>query len=194
MAQRTEGERALLDQFSVYIGEIFDHGDAHCGTSLADLIVLQAFDLVDAASLLADNEFGAEIAAELCRKALRWRKLGFEITKFLDAETADERAALPSLENARYQAELRAKLRQATAAPDPEARSRAQVIGDLRAILDAARSNAQTVWANARQACAEDATPGDRVGTLHLVDDFAFKTAEDLEVARGYINELEVAS
>jgi len=109
-AQPTEGERELVEQFRAYLEEIFQHDDLNVGATLVDRVTRVSFDLVEASGILADSEFGGELAGYLCRRACDWRRMAIELTKFLDTTTAEERSELSTLKSAQYSKELRAQL------------------------------------------------------------------------------------
>ncbi len=100
-AEPTDGERVLLEQFHFYLEELFDHDSSHSDATLADLMILHAFDDVDAAGMLADTEFGGERAGYLCRRASLLRHLSMELTEFFAASSPAEREALPTIQSAR---------------------------------------------------------------------------------------------
>lgn len=85
---------------------LFEHGDAYANATLADRMLLHAFDDVHAAGLLADTDFGAGPAGEFCRRACDLRRLSREFTEFFEASGQAEREALPTIERARRLAEL----------------------------------------------------------------------------------------
>jgi hypothetical protein len=122
-AELPEGERVLLEMFRFYLEEIFDHDASHSDATFADLMILHAFDDVDAAGLLADSEFGGERAGYLCRRASLLHNLSRELTEFFAASSAAEREALPTIRSAR----------QAQAQREELEREHPELYGKLRA-------------------------------------------------------------
>lgn len=86
--------------------ELFEHGGAYANATLAERMTLHAFDDVSAAGLLADTEFGAGPAGEMCRRACDLRRMSLELTEFFEASGQAEREALPTIQRARRLAEL----------------------------------------------------------------------------------------
>ena len=103
---RPEGERVLLWQFHELLKAIFEHGSAFRDSTLADLMIMHAFDDVNAAGLLAEAEFGAGPAGEMCRRACCLRRFSMELTEFFEASGQADREALPTIQRARRLAEL----------------------------------------------------------------------------------------
>ena len=107
--QSTDGERLLIEQFRAYLDEIFQHDDVKSDATLMEKMTRLSFDLVDAAGSLAGTDLNGELAGYLCRRACDWRHLAIEITSFLEAETAEERSELHTVQSMQCQKELQEK-------------------------------------------------------------------------------------
>jgi len=105
----TDRERYLIKIFGKFCEDFFQHDDATIDDSLVDSAILCAFDAVHAAGLLAENEFGHELAAEYCRRAVHWRRLAMELEQFLNVSTPADLEALKTVQRLNYRDELRAK-------------------------------------------------------------------------------------
>jgi len=102
----TNTEKLLLRAFGAYVQKIFNRDDAKPGTSLVELVTMQGMEDVESASLLGDNEFGHELAAGLCRRAVYLRKLAQELTQFLEVSSPAQLEDLKIVQSLNYEEQL----------------------------------------------------------------------------------------
>lgn len=105
----TAREYELTRIFERFIFDLFDHDSARPDATLVERVVLHGYDAMEASALLAQSEFGAELASDLCQRAVLLRHKAIELTQFLCAEQWEEIQELPTVKSMAYSAELREK-------------------------------------------------------------------------------------
>lgn len=200
--QFSPGEKQLLRVFEAYLKELFDHGDAHAGASLMELVTLHAFDDVHAAGLLAENEFGHEAAAEMCRRVGNLRHMGLELTRFLEAKGPSEVQELPTVQSMKHRAELEAKFGGILDADrrigelsrelpkdesDDYKRNPWSILRDLESIVWEARNYVDLMMINALDS---DSDCLDSAATRKLINDQYLSAVGDFQAVKNYLEEM----
>jgi hypothetical protein len=199
----TDRELYLIRIFGKYTKDLFDHDDAVADTTLVERATLCAFEFVEAASFLAENELGSSLAANLCRRALLLRSSAQDLTQLLAVTKPSELEDLPKVASMNYFDELREKhgsvLREDLArkpevgeiqAPPSEPRSEDAadnpwtVLSNLSSIVHELRTHVDCGYLNGRDATEE------AEGVRQIIEREYLATIEDFQAIEIHIDDL----